>query len=238
MLKIYVCEDNKEQREYLTTCISEVVEVEELDMEIASSTDNPDTILAAVEDEKQEGIFFLDIDLGREMNGIELASEIRKMQPRCYIIFVTTHSEMSLMTFTYKVEAMDFIIKDNVREVKNRVHQCLINCKHLSQQQPDETVKNYLVKIGDRVKAIPYDDILFFEVSKNFHKIILHAKNCKIEFNGKMKEIETELDQRFYRCHRSFLVNRENIIEVKENQVIMYGGTVCPISVRMGKGLL
>ena len=239
MLKVYVCEDNAEQRDYLTICISDIIEVEDFEFEIAVSTGNPRVILDAIQGEQQTGIFFLDIDLNTDMNGIELASEIRKIQPRCYIIFVTTHSDMSYMTFSYKVEAMDFIIKDNVREIKNRVHQCLINCHQLSDQQSDDVKKNYMVKMGDRVKAIPYDDILYFEVAKNSRKIILYAKNCKLEFIGKMKDLEKDLDQRFVRCHRSFLINKENVVTVNKeaNIVTLCGGVTCPISVRMGKGL-
>lgn len=240
MLKVYVCEDNAEQREYLTNCISEVLEVENFGFETAVSTEDPRVILDAIRGEQQTGIFFLDIDLNTDMNGIELAGEIRKIQPRCYIIFVTTHSEMSYMTFTYKVEAMDFIIKDNVREIKNRVHQCLINCYQLNDQHSDDVTRNYMVKVGDRVKAVPYDDILYFEVAKNSRKIILYAKNCKLEFIGKMKDLEKSLDQRFVRCHRSFLINKENVVMVnkEENLVTLSGGVTCPISVRMGKGLM
>lgn len=240
MMKVYVCEDNVEQRENLTQCISEIIEVENYDFEVGASTGDPRVLLDSIRDEKQVGIFFLDIDLNTDINGIELASEIRKLQPRCYIIFVTTHSEMSYMTFSYKVEAMDFIIKDNIRELKNRVHQCLINCYQLSDQQSDEVATNYMVKMGDRVKAVPYSDILYFEVEKNSRKITLCAKNCKLQFVGKMKDIENDLDQRFVRCHRSYLVNKENVIAVdkEESYVTLTGGVTCPISVRMGKALI
>ncbi len=239
MLNIYICEDSKEQREYLTSCVSDIIEEEKFQFCIACSTHDPHAVLDAIKDEAKTGIFFLDIDLNSDINGIELAGEIRKMQPRCYIIFVTTHAEMSYMTFTYKVEAMDFIIKDNVREIKNRVHQCLINCHHLSDQLPEDISKNYMVKMGDRVKAVPYGDILCFEVSSNSRKIILYAKNCQMEFGGKLKEIEKSLDSRFYRCHRSFIVNKENITEIdrENNMLLLSGGISCPYSVRMGKGL-
>lgn len=239
MLNIYVCEDDAKQREYIIECIQEVIDIEEMDMGIVCSTDNPKEMLKKVKEDNKNGIFFLDIDLKQEINGIELAAEIRKTQPRCYIIFVTTHLEMSYMTFTYKVEAMDYIIKDNVRDVKNRIHQCLINCQFLSRKQPEETLKNYMVKFGERVIAVPYDDIMMFEVSANSNRIILYAKTCQVEFIGKMKEVEKELDQRFYRCHRSYMINRDNIAEIndKENQVVMKNGITCPTSVRLRKGL-
>ena len=117
MLNVYICEDNVEQRNRVEGYVNEIIEAENLDMECVCATEDPQVILDCVNKEEQEGIFFLDIDLQTEMNGIQLADEIRKIQPRCYIVFITSHSEMSYMTFSYKVEAMDFIIKDNVREV-------------------------------------------------------------------------------------------------------------------------
>ena len=46
------------------------------------------------------------------MNGVALAQRIRQIQPCCFIVFITSHSEMSLRTFQYKAEALDFIVKD------------------------------------------------------------------------------------------------------------------------------
>lgn len=240
MLKVYICEDNLEQRNRVEAYINEIIAEENLRMECVCATEDPHVILDCVKEEDREGIFFLDIDLQSDMNGIELADKIRKIQPRCYIIFITSHSEMSYLTFFYKVEAMDFIIKDNVWDVRNRLYQCLLNCQQLSRQSVDEEEKNFMVKMGDYVKAVPYEEILFFEVSSNSRKIILHGKNVKMEFNGKIKELEKSLDDRFYRCHRSILVNRENIEQIKpdEGMLVLKGDITCPMSVRLGKKLL
>ncbi|MCP6559764.1 response regulator, partial [Klebsiella pneumoniae] len=54
----------------------------------------------------------LDIALNSDINGIQLASQIRDMGRRSKIIFITTHTELSLMVFQYQVEALDFILKD------------------------------------------------------------------------------------------------------------------------------
>ena len=54
-----------------------------------------------------------DIQLEADINGIKLGSEIRKYDPIGNIIFVTSHSELTYLTFVYKVSAMDFIFKDD-----------------------------------------------------------------------------------------------------------------------------
>ena len=60
-----------------------------------------------------------------------------------------------------------------------------------------------------------------------------------MEFWGKIKDIEKKVDERFYRCHCSFLANKDNIIEIDfQNRVIyMVNGDECLISTRMMKGL-
>lgn len=45
---------------------------------------------------------------------------------------------------------------------------------------------------------------------------------------------EIQLDYRFYRCHRSYIVNTDNIKEVNFQKLTIYmeNGEICPISVR------
>lgn len=241
MLRVHVCEDNKEQREKLVDLISKIIQVEEFDMEVGMVTEAPEQILTMVQEEQSTGVYFLDIDLKSEMTGIDLARKLRDYQPRCFIIFVTTHSEMSYMTFSYKVEAMDFIIKDNYGDLKNRVHQCLVHVDQLYHEvRNKKTDKCFSIKAGHKVQEIAYDEILYFEVSANVRKLILHTKTKSMEFSGKIKELEESLDQRFYRCHRAYIVNKNNIEDIKteERVILLAGGEEIPMSVRMGKDLL
>lgn len=62
--------------------------------------------------------------------------------------------------------------------------------------------------------------------------------NRQVEFYGKLKEI-VELDSRFYRCHNSYVVNKDNIAEIdmKKREVYMVNGEVCYASSRFLKGL-
>lgn len=240
MLRVHICEDNKEQRERVKTLLEKIILIENLDMEVGIVSENPEDMLKAIKQETVTGIFFLDIDLQSQLNGMDLARKIREYQPRCFIVFVTTHSEMSYMTFSYKVEAMDFIIKDNYDDMENRIHQCLLHAEEMRQHASQESSESFFIKSVGKVQEVPYDDILFFEVSSNCHKVILHGKNQMVEFQGKLKDIKEELDERFYQCHRSYILNKKNIKEIKEDErvIVMAGGDSCPMSVRLGKKLL
>ena len=239
MLKIYVCEDIEVQRDKIQKMIENIVLMEDLDMELSCVSDDPHAILEKVKESEDVGIYFLDIDLGSDMTGLTLAQEIRKYDPRGFIIFVTTHSEMSYMTFIYKLEALDFILKDDSDTLEKRVYECILKANQRFVSVNNKVQANFSVKVNEKVYTVDYDEILFFETSPNVHKIILHCKNRQMEFLGKIKEIEEEVDERFYRCHRSFLVNKDNIREIDfQNRVIyMVNGDECLVSSRMMKGL-
>jgi len=232
-----VCEDDAMQRQAVVEIIRNTVLIEELDMQLALDTADPNALIENAKASQNTGVYFLDIDLKCNMNGMKLAQQIRLFDPRCFIIFVTAHSELSYMTFQYRVEAMDFVLKDNPAEAKVKIRECLLNALERYTLQTNRTHKVYTIEIGDRKINVDYEDILFFETSSNIHKVVLHAKERQIEFSGAMKELESELGDSFVRCHRSFLVNRNNIKEIDTKNRIIYfiNGETCLMSTRMMK---
>lgn len=209
-------------------------------MELVLATQDPHEVLKVAMDSNTVGLYFLDIDLGSDITGLTLAQEIRKFDPRGFIIFITSHSEMSFLTFQYKVEALDFIIKDNTSKIQARIIECIINVNERYTSLHNNVQKNFTIKINDKSIVTDYKDILFFETSVNIHKVVLHALNRQIEFNGKLKIIEEQLDDHFYRCHRSYIVNLDNIKEINTSHytIEMINGEQCLFSTRLKKKLL
>ncbi len=239
MLDIFVCEDNAVQRQAIVQIIQNTVLIEELDIQLVLNTGDPYVLLEKIKTSQNTGIYFLDIDLGSDLNGMQLAKQIRLFDPRGFIIFITAHSELSYMTFQYRVEAMDFILKDNPAETKVKIRECLLNAMERYTLQTNKTHKVYTIETGGRKISINYDDILFFETSCNPHKVILHAAGRQIEFFSTIKELTNALDGDFVRCHRSFLANKKNIKEANTKNRIIYftNGETCPMSTRKMKGL-
>ena len=239
MLDIFVCEDNAAQRRTVVNIIQNTVLIEELDMQLTLDTGDPYILLEKVKTSQNTGIYFLDIDLNSSMNGMKLAQQIRLYDPRGFIIFITAHSELSYMTFQYRVEAMDFVLKDNPAEAKVKLRECLLNAMERHMLQTNKTYKVYTLEVGGRKISVDYEDILFFETSSNIHKVILHAKDRQIEFPGTIKELASALSGDFVRCHRSFLINKKNIKEIDaKNRIIHFiNGETCLMSTRMMKAL-
>ena len=99
--------------------------------------------------------------------------------------------------------------------------------------------RTLLIDQKDSRIAADYDEVLFFETSENSHKIVLHTKKRVVEFTGHLKSVEEQLDYRFYRCHRSYIVNTDNIkgIKFQKLTIHMENGEICPISVHAKTGL-
>lgn len=235
MIDVYICEDHPEQRKVISQYIRSAILIEEYDMKIGMETEDPEKILEAVRNSENMGLYFLDIELNTNMNGLVLADRIREYDPRGFIVFITSHSEMSFLTFQYKVEALDFILKDHPQKMQRQICECM---KHVMQKYSKITRgsgKTISITRGGRRITLEYQEIIFFETSSNEHKLIVHTKNKSIEFFGKMKEIENEVGEEFIRCHRAYLVNKANIQEVnyEDKCIVMKTQERCPISHRM-----
>lgn len=239
MLPIYLCEDIPEQLQFFAKTIKNYIIIEGLDCELVFSHSNPYQLLDACKASRKTSLYFLDIDFKMDMNGLELAREIRKYDPRGFIVFLTTHGELCYMTFTYKVEALDFVLKDDVNYIPDKICQCIRNAydKYLRLQQAQ--IPLLPLRLGEKELVFDPDEIIFCEVSKTPHKIILHKADSIVEFTAQMKDLEKSLGSQFYRCHRSYLINTKQIREIdrKKKLITFQNGESCQISVRKIGGL-
>lgn len=123
------------------------------------------------------GLFFLDIDLKSDMNGLTLAQRIRQIQPRCFIVFITSHSEMSFLTFQYKAEALDFIVKDTTEHIKSKIHECLVDVNSKYTSVNNEITRTFTINQNDKRIAIDYNDIIFLRHRVIFTRLFSMLKN-------------------------------------------------------------
>ncbi|WP_251859886.1 LytTR family DNA-binding domain-containing protein [Clostridium sp. Marseille-Q2269] len=238
MLEVMICEDNEVQRGKLKQLVENTILREKLDLNIAISTGEPNDIISYIKENNSTGIYLLDVDLKSDINGVKLGEKIRELDSLGYIIFTTTHLEMSYLAFKYKVEAMDYVIKDD-DDFKNRVNSCIIKAydTYHRQQYKEEYIS---IDTDTRVINIRPRDILFVETTGTPHKIRIHEENRQIEMYANLKDIQNKLPLNFYRCHKSYIVNKDKIKEIdkKHNKIIMINEEECYVSFRYMKGLL
>lgn len=75
--------------------------------------------------------------------------------------------------------------------------------------------KSYLVISEQNVKkVVKINEILFFERLST--KVLIHTYDNQIEIYSTLSSIEKKLNNKnFYRTHRSYLVNMENVKEIE-----------------------
>ncbi|MGL4762650.1 MAG: LytR/AlgR family response regulator transcription factor [Sarcina sp.] len=239
MLDIFVCITSNQEREAFEKIVETTIFVENLDMKITKVTGNPYDILEMVKHRKEPGIYFLNVFFEADINGIQFGAKLREYDELGVIVYITQHIELLYLSYIYKVEALDYIIKNDVKNLDERVKSCLQRAdKKLSADNME--MKKIKVKQGDTIFSIAINKIYYFETSEKPHRIILHKKDDKLEFVGNLKSLENSIGDDFFRCHKSYLINKSKVkeINIKEKTVLMDSNDVCLVSKRFINDLI
>lgn len=232
MLPVYLCEDNKHQLLRLQRLIEKYNFIEGLDLKVVCAAETPGQLLSALPDTPETAAYFLDIELNDPMDGIQLAAHIRKKDPRAFIIFTTTHSEMAATTFRYKVEALDFLLKDDP-SYSRLLLDCLQNIVEKSRVPAAEATGRLHFRLPDQDLFLPLDDILYIQ-SMEGHKIVIHTVKGFYQCAGSLNDTEEKLNTDFFLCHKSFLVNITHIRKLLKSpyRLELDNGAICPCAQR------
>ena len=248
-MQIFICEDDVKYRNLLESVIKSYVLIEDYAMQLSLSTESPDELLEFLESQVDIGgsskfkgnLYFLDVDLQHEeMNGITLASKIKFLEPEAKIVFITSHTDFAHLSFRYKIEALDYITKDEFDIVSMRIKECIDTAyrRHLSNRSP--VYGGFHVKIKNINRLVSYSSIMFFESNLSPHRVLLHTENDHIEFFGALTAIMNDLNSDFFRSHKSFIVNIKNVKHVNSStrQIEMVNGEIALVSFRKLKPLI
>ncbi len=216
LIKIAICEDEKEQQELLKSYIDQIfdglsvkyeLEIYNLGEELLDSYS------------KDIDILLLDIQMG-QINGMDTARKIRELDDKVEIIFITSLIEYVLEG--YEVRAYRYLIKPiKYDDLKNNVINCI--------KEIDIKNKYIIIKEnGNRIK-LDINEITYIEVQKE--DITIHTLNQIYKIKGTMNNIEKEINCiRFFRCHKSYLVNLEHVKSIKQYVAILENSEEVPIS--------
>jgi len=231
MIPIYLCDDEPIWLRKIKEIIEKFSIQDDFDIAHAYSAASPYALLAHLHSHMEyPAIYILDIDLKSDMDGLQLAAEIRKLDTNGYIIFITTYSELAMKTFEYKVEALDYIIKD-ADNLENQVLSCFQHIKQEIHQIPanPDTIK---LSSDKKILIIPIQEIICAEAIKGSHKVRVHKKNGLLETFIPLAKIHEMSRNQLFLCHRAYLINPVYIQEFKLSSriFIMSNGTECTCS--------
>jgi len=245
MFNFVICEDNFSTALILKNIITEYASEKNLDYSIKLYNNSFEEIVEfAKSNIGHVNVFFIDIVLNeKNSTGLTLAKQIRKIDVMAYFIIITSHPELSLKVFNYKLKALDCIFKQE-EDLEKRIRECLDTIVTESSRINGLTLKNQItIKSINGIHTVNLSDILYFETRPGCRLIycVLSDNTC-ISFRHTMKELIKNLDSRFFQCHRSFIINTRFIKRFYRNRqsysVIMEDGKICDVSRTKWKELL
>ena len=213
--KIAICDDMEEDVQYIASVIRNWGGKEKISVDLETFP-SAESFLFRYAEQKDYDILLLDIEM-RSMNGVELAKRIRKENDAVQIVFITGYTDY--IAEGYDVSALHYLMKplsvDKLYEVLNRA---VMKIK--------KNEKSLFLSLSGEMGRILVYEIKYLEGQQNY--VTIHAEN-NYTVKKTLGEFERELDERFYRMGRSFIVNLSCINRITKNNVFLSDGSVIPL---------
>lgn len=216
MVHIAICDDEQDISDKIRGMVSDFFRGKNMEITITQFSNGEELLNYG----KIIDILFLDIQMNG-INGMETARKLRNRKFKGVLIFITVLKEMVFQAFD--VQAYDYLVKPiEKRQFEKTMERLWSSMKNASKA-------SLLVQKGYESNIIAFEDIVFCEIIDR--KVYLHLISSQvIDFYERIEKLETKLDSRFFRCHRSFLINLKYLKSYKNGTAYMEGGTQIPVS--------
>ena len=238
-IKVLVADDEPLARERLSGLLSQ-----EPDIEVVGQARDGEEAVTAIHDDSPD-LVFLDVQMP-QMNGFDVIEAVGS-DKMPLVIFVTAYDQHALKAF--QVRALDYLLKpfdrERFKDALGRARKqlerdengdlgrrLLALVKDLRRDQPKSD--RLVVKSGGRLFFLRTDEIDWVEAAGNY--VRLHVGPGSHLLRETMNAIEGRLDpEKFFRIHRSRIVNMERIQELQpwlngEYAVLLRTGTRLTLS--------
>lgn len=177
---------------------------------------------------EQPDFVFLDIRMP-EVSGLEVAKQIDE---RSKIVFVTAYDKYAVQAF--ESEAIDYLLKpvteERLEKTIARLKKRLASTESdadldgkmtkiiqlLESRQSSEQLRLIKVKSGTAVRFVPVSQVYFFKAEDKY--TIVQTAQDEFIIRTPIKDLEQNLDaDRFWRVHRSAIVNVDKIHKIKRS---------------------
>lgn len=172
----------------------------------------------------QPDLIFLDIKMP-EISGLAVAEEMMQILPETYIVFVTAYDEYALKAFDYN--AVDYILKPvSLKRIDRTIQKVLTNFSGgklkttLASKMPSINKMyskefNKIIAVEEAGKIILLNPSNVIMLTPNGHGAIIHTKLKTYNTKQSMSYWEERLAElKFFRCHKSYLVNFDQIEKI------------------------
>jgi len=185
-------------------------------------------------------LLLLDIEMPGG-SGIDLLQEIGEPLP--YVIFVTAHPEFALPAF--EVQAADYLVKPvqrqrfigSVLRAKQRIAERRVagtaRAATLEPALERKYTDQMTIRVRRRMFSLEVSEISWIQGASQYSRV--HTRNGEYLLSRTLASLEGDLDpRRFFRIHRSAIVNAAHVREVRSNgdgryNIYLHGGQALPM---------
>jgi two-component system response regulator AlgR len=160
--------------------------------------------------ESPADVVLLDIRMP-DMDGIEVARHLMKLEEPPYVIFTTAYDDYALKAF--ELHAIDYLVKP-IR--LRRLHDALARARSITRLSLDvlqsiapEPRTHLSVQERGKVTLIPVDEILYLRAELKYVTVRTAQREHLLEES--LSRLEQEFAEKFVRVHRNCLVARAHV---------------------------
>ncbi|HQU53435.1 MAG TPA: LytTR family DNA-binding domain-containing protein [Saprospiraceae bacterium] len=230
-LKAIIVEDNG----FMAMALEDLLGQFSQSVRLAGSANSGETAIEIIREVKPD-VVFLDVEL-QDMTGFELLRRLPDI--RFKTVFTTAYSHYAIEAF--QINALHYLVKPIKRhELSEAIQRCLA-----SSYNPDKfsaAISNIDRNFSSNGKLIlptqtgtlrfSFQQITHLEGERNYSFIHL-LNGGKVLSSKNLAYFEDALDEhQFFRCHRSFIINKVHVESVGHEIVLLKNGQQIPVSRR------
>ena len=224
--KVLIVEDDP----MISESLSDIVHV--LGHEVVGIADNA---VKAIElcSEKEPQIALLDIQIGGDIDGVDLAEMIND-EFDIPFIFTTAFADNNTITRARERGPFGYLVKPyGVKDLNAAIEVAMGAFQRLKKAEKKGgggqiIDRNIFLKVDSKLVRVKIDDILYIEAKGDY--ALFKTKQKGYIVHGTMKKFQQRLDDfNFQKVHRSFIVNLDKIVDIEESNLLIED-KVIPVS--------
>lgn len=176
-------------------------------------------------------VVLLDIAMP-DMDGMEAARRLARLQPAPAVVFCTAHDAYALAAF--EAAAVDYLLKpiraERLAATLQRIHRQ--NRERQGQHtQPERRRRNLVARLAGSLRLIPIEQVHYLLAEEKY--VIAHHAQGQDVIDEPLRALEQEFAERFVRIHRNCLVARDAVARIERD-----ASGHCRLWLRSGAGPL
>lgn len=226
MLNFVICDDSFPTLTTLSKMLESIFIEHNIDATVGLATANLSTLFNYIENTTID-VLILDINLKAKLSGFDIAESVRKKNKSAYIIFLTGHLEYALVAYKYKT--FDYLSKPLTQE---RLEETILRLIEDINFSPAN-----FIKLNNK-SIINANDIKY--IKKDGMKLTFCLFDKTYSIYSSFNKISSFLPENFVRCHKSYIININNILnfDIQNNTISFDNGENCLVGAKYKNNFL